>query len=108
MEQCEPHSCDSEHVARMACALLCTRVGIALRVRPAGSTRCVRAVLLEALMVRQMETIVARTCSHVRRTSAVALSVALGGIIAGGCIDPESPLIERSAEGCDEFVVGQD
>jgi hypothetical protein len=62
---------------------------------------------MEALMVRHMEPIFARKYRHVRRTSAVALSVVLGGI-AGGCIDPESPLIERSAEGCDEFVVGQD
>jgi modification target Cys-rich repeat protein len=57
-------------------------------------------------MVRKIETIFVRARPRIRRTSAVALSVALGAI-AGGCIDPESPLIERSAEGCDEFAVGE-
>jgi hypothetical protein len=31
---------------------------------------------------------------------------ALFGTIAAGCIDPSSPLIEGSSEGCDEFTVG--
>ena len=26
--------------------------------------------------------------------------------VAGGCIDPSSPLIKDSAQGCDEFVAG--
>src|SRR5436190_7025644 len=40
-----------------------------------------------------------------RRIGAVVMSVAFGGISAG-CIDPSSPLIKGSAEGCDEFTVG--
>lgn len=57
-------------------------------------------------MVREIETTFARRRPHIRRrTSAAALSVSLGAI-ASGCIDPQSPLIQKSGEGCDEFVVG--
>jgi hypothetical protein len=58
-------------------------------------------------MLRKIGTTFARTRCSACRTSAVALSIALGAV-AGGCIDPESPLIKKSAEGCDEFVVGSD
>lgn len=40
------------------------------------------------------------------RISGIALSLALSGV-ASGCIDPASPLIKQSAQGCDEFTVGE-
>jgi len=54
------------------------------------------------------------TKRHGRRFS--ARSTALGGIALGtliasvesGCIDPGSPLLQKSSEGCDEFVAGKD
>src|SRR5262245_50602701 len=83
-----------------------TTRGIALRAVPTRTTRRSCAMPLEAIMVRRVETMSAWTRPRVLRTSVAALSVGLGAI-AGGCIDPESPLIKQSAEGCDEFVVGE-
>jgi len=48
-----------------------------------------------------------RSFSKAAKFGGLTLGVALaGGGLAGGCIDPGSPLIKQSASGCDEFVVG--
>jgi hypothetical protein len=46
-----------------------------------------------------------RKSRKLRTLSLIGFGGALFGV-AGGCIDPDSPLIRDSAEGCDEFVAG--
>jgi hypothetical protein len=40
--------------------------------------------------------------------STLRLGLCLSALGLVACIDPDSPLVEDSSEGCDEFVVGQD
>jgi len=42
------------------------------------------------------------------RAGRFALIALMAGGVAVGCIDPKSPLLTKSAEGCDEFVAGAD
>jgi hypothetical protein len=42
------------------------------------------------------------------RVSRLRLGLCASALGLVACVDPDSPLVEDSAEGCDEFVVGQD